>query len=1066
VVDENGEPLVVYHKTNEDIRVFDKEKIGANDYGYAGRGFYFMPFPLQGYTYGNTTMPVFLSLQNPFVINDSNWKSAESPYAWIPANSERLGGNANASKAWTEMMKSKGFDGFMDKTGKGDGEIVAFEPNQIKSAIGNIGTFDPEVQDINMMQANPTRQNIFGEPVLGTWSITPDPKMELQDGLIYKLLDKNIDVKRIIEAVMSTGKEIATKWNPYLQEELYHGRTANASLEFQDKEWLPLLRDMEAKGVTVGELEKYLLNRHAEDYNKHVAKVNPTRQEMQDGGSSVTTADARKYLADLDADTKAKYEELAARIDSITKGTRQLLVDTGYEKAETIEAWEKAFPNYVPLMREEGDFDYNFGSFGTGRGFDVRRDFSRSAMGSKRNVVDIIGNVISARNNAISLTEKNRVAQAVYGLALEAPNPDFWMAINPDAEKIPEDAIDELRAMGLDDEAVQYLMKEPKQRLLDPKRKEVVSRINTKLRENDYVLATRINGERRYVFFNPKDPRANRAATALKNLGAQDLGVALGMVAKVTRWMASVNTQYNPIFGPYNFLRDLQSAALQLSTTELAGQQKEIAKYVVPSLRAVYSSLRKRRKGETVDSEMADLWKEFQKEGGQTGFKDNFSRTQDRTEALLNEMEKITEGKIKANARAVFDWLSDYNDSLENAVRLSAYKVAKEKFIKEGSSDAEAKQKAASLAKNLTVNFNRKGDVATQMGALYAFFNASMQGTARMIETLRGPTGKKIMAGGLLLGGMQAALLAAAGFDDDEPPEFIRSKNILIPTGDGDYIAFPMPLGFHVIPGISRILTEWTLSGFKDTARRTTDLTGLFLDAFNPIGNAGWSVQTITPTVLDPLVALGENKDWTGKPISKEDLFSLRPTPGYTRAREGANWLSTNLAEFLNLASGGTKHQPGVLSPTPEQIEYLVGQVFGGVGREAIKLSTSIEKTVTGEDLPPYKIPLYGRFVGETKSAAAESNKFYKNMERLNRLDLEVKGRREDKEPIGDFLRENPEARLLPLANKTYKDVQALRKRRKELLEKDAPKESIQAVENLITRRMQALNERVKAFEN
>jgi molecular chaperone GrpE len=53
-------------------------------------------------------------------------------------------------------------------------------------------------------------------------------------------------------------------------------------------------------------------------------------------------------------------------------------------------------------MREEGDFDYNFGSFGTGRGFDVRRDFSRSAMGSKRNVVDIIGNVIAARNNAIA----------------------------------------------------------------------------------------------------------------------------------------------------------------------------------------------------------------------------------------------------------------------------------------------------------------------------------------------------------------------------------------------------------------------------------------------------------------------------------------------------------------------------------------------------------------------------------------------------------------------------------------------------------------------------------------
>jgi hypothetical protein len=334
-----------------------------------------------------------------------------------------------------------------------------------------------------------------------------------------------------------------------------------------------------------------------------------------------------------------------------------------------------------------------------------------------------------------------------------------------------------------------------------------------------------------------------------------------------------------------------------------------------------------------------------------------------------------------------------------------------------------------------------------------------------MIETLKGPTGKKIIAGGLLLGGMQAALLAAAGFDDEEPPEFIRSKNIVIPTGDGDYIAFPMPLGFHVIPGVSRILTEWTLSGFNDTARRVTDLTGLFLDAFNPIGNAGWSVQTITPTILDPLVALGENKDWTGKPISKEDLFSLRPTPGYTRAREGANALSTSLAEFLNYASGGTKHQPGVLSPTPEQIEYLVGQAFGGVGREAMKLATTVEKTATGEELPPYKIPLYGRFVGETKSSAAESNRFYKNMERLNRLDLEIKGRRKDREPIGDFMKENPEARLLPMANKTYKDVQALRKRRKELLERDAPKESIQAVEKQITRRMQVLNERVKTLQ-
>ena len=148
VVDADGKPLVVYHKTDEDFSVFDGSKHGKNDYGYAGKGFYFMPFPLQGYTYGNTTMPVYLSLQNPYIRNDENWRSELDPYSWIPANQESLGGKDKAAAAWTKMMQDKGFDGFMDKTGNGDGEITAFNPNQIKSSIGNNGQFDGTNPDI------------------------------------------------------------------------------------------------------------------------------------------------------------------------------------------------------------------------------------------------------------------------------------------------------------------------------------------------------------------------------------------------------------------------------------------------------------------------------------------------------------------------------------------------------------------------------------------------------------------------------------------------------------------------------------------------------------------------------------------------------------------------------------------------------------------------------------------------------------------------------------------------------------------------------------------------------
>jgi hypothetical protein len=86
-------------------------------------------------------------------------------------------------------------------------------------------------------------------------------------------------------------------------------------------------------------------------------------------------------------------------------------------------------------------------------------------------------------------------------------------------------------------------------------------------------------------------------------------------------------------------------------------------------------------------------------------------------------------------------------------------------------------------------------------------------------------------------------------------------------------------------------------------------------------------------------------------------------------------------------------------------------------------------------------------------------------MVKLNELQAVVDGRKERKEPLGNFIRDNPEARLLPMANKTYKDVQALRKRRAALLERDAPRESIQAVEKQITRRMQVLNDRVRVLE-
>jgi hypothetical protein len=151
------------------------------------------------------------------------------------------------------------------------------------------------------------------------------------------------------------------------------------------------------------------------------------------------------------------------------------------------------------------------------------------------------------------------------------------------------------------------------------------------LRDSPNVFPVRINGEDRFIVFNPNDPRALRMVESMRNLDTERLGDAIGMASMVTRWFASVNTQYNIVFCAVNFLRDLSAATLNLSTTEIAGKEKQVRANVLPALRAIYRDLRGKGatdksiigiSGEKRKKEMAEMqeWFErFQLAGGQTG---------------------------------------------------------------------------------------------------------------------------------------------------------------------------------------------------------------------------------------------------------------------------------------------------------------------------------------------------------------------------------------------------------------------------------------------------------------
>ena len=90
-------------------------------------------------------IPVYLSMKNPLMIDFKGSKKADDFYDEI------------------EEAKQKGNDGVIIKRHdlisiKGEDQYIAFSPTQIKSAIGNRGTFDPNESQYLPILLNPVNQ--------------------------------------------------------------------------------------------------------------------------------------------------------------------------------------------------------------------------------------------------------------------------------------------------------------------------------------------------------------------------------------------------------------------------------------------------------------------------------------------------------------------------------------------------------------------------------------------------------------------------------------------------------------------------------------------------------------------------------------------------------------------------------------------------------------------------------------------------------------------------------------------------------------------------------------------
>lgn len=819
-----------------------------------------------------------------------------------------------------------------------------------------------------------------------------------------------LKVQRQIEE--QTGKPLPVSRNPYMGEELMTGRIGARLERLAEEHVQPLFDAMHAEKVTTEELESFLYARHAPERNARIAEINPEFTEGE--GSGMTDLEAAAIMSRVRKAGKMEaMERLAKRVDQIRDDALDYRVQTGLISKEEADEWRSTYQFYVPLrgFKETGTDAIPERMNRSGGGINVRGRESKQAFGRRSQADSPLAYLILQAEEAIIRGETNIVAARFYNLAKANPDKEFWSINKPTVrQRMNEES-------GLVESYTTY---------------------NLLAEDKDWTVSAKINGREVRVTMNKQNVDARRLADAMRNLTQHQLDWVTLHMGKVNRFLSAVNTSYNPEFIITNAFRDLQTATFNLSGEGVKGIVRGTLKDYRKALAASAKGAFGKHSGE-----WGKWYDEFVMNGGRVYFNkvENVEEIKKRI-ASAAEMAKAKagEGGPRLQAKRLFlagrDMIENLNNGVENAVRLSVYKNAREAGL--------TPAQAASMAKNVTVNFNRRGTAGPAMNAAYLFFNASVQGSARILMALRSPRVRKMVAGVMIAAAAAEILNAMMSADDDDGesiydkiPAFEKSRNIILMMPDGkSYIKIPMPYGYNAFWEAGRSAAEIARRGGDRWLETMGQFAGTVADAFNPIGGSDSLLNILSPTITDPIVDLTLNKDFTGKPIMPNQSPYGPEEPDNQRYFNsvGPHWKT--ITEFLNASTGGDEVQPGAIDVSPETLEYLSGTVIGSAGAFLDRSLGLIGKSMDeSEDITADDIPVARKVVGG-KPSWVDKSAFY---DRLHAVETAMDRTEKyleagNQEAAYEYAMDNKAALMLEgAAKQARKDMREVRKARNEL---------------------------------
>ncbi|EIG6178973.1 hypothetical protein EJF01_003874 [Escherichia coli] len=830
-----------------------------------------------------------------------------------------------------------------------------------------------------------------------TSSLTPEETIASR--FVRQMQDKFQVLKAVQENIRKTGGKIDDSNNAYMAEELFHGKAENDLNVMKERYVQPLAKLLADYKIAQADLDEYLYARHAPERNAHIAKINP---KMPDGGSGMTNAEAAEIMQRVrNSGKQAQYDRLAGIIDDMLARRRELIRQAGLEENGVVDAWQNAYRYYVPLKGQDVDGVVSLPR--TGKGFTIGGRESRQAMGRASRAQSPSTQAIQDLSESLIRHRKNEVGNAFLKLVQDNPDKDYWQVFT-------DDRPDTMRTIA-----------ERKDQETGETIREAVERPVPMAMMADRYFTTKKNGKTYYIKLH--DPRLMRA---MKNMGPETSNAVIRTLGKVNRFLATVNTSYNPEFLVSNFIRDVQTAVMNLkaeqgrSDGKLKGLDNLSALAVVKDSRsamsAVYASLR----GKTLTGKGAQwqkVWKEFVEDGGKTGWFNmgDLEGQQKEMDRLVSLAKGGWKGQSIGAWNSFLNLVEDANGAVENALRLSAYKHARDTGL--------SRQQAASLAKNMTVNFNRRGEQGALMNSLYMFANASIQGTANLVRTLghlngEGPLLERLrwknlnvpqkialaaVGAGYLLGSLNRSV---AGEDDDgvnwydKVPSHVKERNLVIMKSvfggkAGEYWSIPLPYGYNVFFLLGHS-AEGVAAGDLTASRAAGNVVGGVLGAFSPIGSetsetlSGALLKNAAPTILRPFANLAMNENFMGAQIYQENMPFGTPKPDSQLGRRSTPEAYKAFASWLNAFSGGSQYRPGAVDITPESLKYWVDYISGGTGRFISKTTDAAVKSLNGIDIPEQQVPFLGKISGEVMPYA-DQQKMYDRMTEVAQYHAELK---------------------------------------------------------------------------